>query len=101
MLSGEATHTNFIIFGVTRPGLEFTRCTSLEANTLTTVPVVQFEDTYGVIKSHKLKKNRQYNDQKKKDKKGNTSPQENKRLSNTTPLITEICNMNLTNNRDL
>jgi hypothetical protein len=68
MVSGEATNTNFIIFDVTRPVLEFTRCTSLEANTLTIVPAVQFEDNYG-IKSHKLKKNRQYNDQKKKDKK--------------------------------
>ena len=67
MVIGEATHTNFIIFDVTRPGLDFTRCTSLAANTLT-IPVVQFEDTYW-IKSHKLKKNRQYNDQKKQDKK--------------------------------
>jgi hypothetical protein len=62
MVIGEATNTNFIIFDVTRPVFEFTRCTSLEANTLTIVPAVQFEDNYG-IKSHKLKKNRQYNDQ--------------------------------------
>ena len=71
MVSGEATNTNFIIFDVTRPVLEFTRCTSLEANTLTIVPAVQFEDNYG-IKSHKLKKNRQYNDQKKKRQKKET-----------------------------
>jgi hypothetical protein len=38
---------------------------------ITIVPAVQFKDNYG-IKSHKLKKNRQYNDQKKKDKKTET-----------------------------
>ena len=32
----------------------------------------KFEDTKGVIRSHKSKKDRHYNDQKKKDKQGST-----------------------------
>ena len=37
MLSGEATTTNSIVFGLTRPGLEPTT-TTLEASTLTLTP---------------------------------------------------------------
>ena len=35
MLSGEATNTNFIVFGLTRLGLEPTQCTSLGVSMLT------------------------------------------------------------------
>ena len=40
MLNGEAITTNFIVFGLTRPGLELT---ALEASTLTITPPVLFQ----------------------------------------------------------
>ena len=36
---------------------------------------LEFEDTKGVFRSHKSKKNRQHNDQKKKDKRSNNDLQ--------------------------
>ena len=48
-----------------------------------------FEDTIGVLRSSKSKKNRQYNDQMKKDKQWSTKHyKENKRLGNTNPTKT-------------
>ena len=41
MLSGEATNTNFIVFGLTRPGLELTNI-PLKASTLTITPQMGF-----------------------------------------------------------
>ena len=41
MLSGEATNTNFIVFGLTRPGLNQKKSTALEASTPTIMPQMQ------------------------------------------------------------
>ena len=41
MLRGEATNTNFIVFGLTQPGLK-PRSTALEMSTLTIISMMQF-----------------------------------------------------------
>ena len=45
MLSGEATNTNFIVFGLTRQGSN-PRSTILETSTLIIMPRMQFEDQW-------------------------------------------------------
>jgi hypothetical protein len=44
VLSGEATHTNFIVFGLTQSGLTNPQSTALEASTLTITPPKRFHD---------------------------------------------------------
>jgi hypothetical protein len=64
MLSGEATHTNFIVFGLTRLGLEPTiyRTGGEHANHYTTDALEEeFEDKKMVIRIHRSKKDGHHN----------------------------------------